>query len=438
MADRTAIIGAGHAGTTLAASLRDEGYDGEIALFGAEPDMPYHRPPLSKTFLTSEADDVQHLRPASFYRDNAIDLRLDEEVRTIDLVACRVVSATGAATPFSRLAVATGGRPRRWRGENADAPGVAYLRSLDDARRIKRQLAGLQRLVVVGGGFIGLELAASLAGSGVAVTVLEAMDRLMARAVAPEISRHFSELHRDWGIELLLGEGLKRFCVDPAGRLSGVETTAGRHIAASLAIVGIGLEPEVTLCRSAGLACDNGVVVEECLTAGRDDIVAIGDCAAIRRGSASRPTRIESVQNATDQARTAARSLLGRKEPYRAVPWFWSDQRQTKLQIAGFCAGAADSVMRGDPSDGRFSVFRYRGDRLLAVDSIDRPGEHLVARRLIAAGVAPSRAQAADPDFDLRTLLAISPKPGAAFSGRPPADEAPGARAHESGARHAR
>lgn len=437
MAERAVIIGAGHAGTTLAASLRDEGYDGGIVLFGAEPDMPYHRPPLSKTFLTAEADDVQHLRPVGFYRDNAIDLRLDEEIRKIDLVARRVVSATGAATSFSRLAVATGGRPRRWRGENADAPGVAYLRSLDDARRIKRQLAGLQRLVVVGGGFIGLELAASLSGCGVEVTVLEAMDRLMARAVAPETSRHFFELHRGWGIELLLGEGLARLCVDAAGRLSGVETTAGRHIAASLAVVGIGLEPEVALCRTAGLACDDGVVVEECLTAGRDDVVAIGDCAAIRRGSAARPARIESVQNATDQARTAARSLLGRKEPYRAIPWFWSDQRQTKLQIAGCCVGAADSVVRGDPSDGRFSVLRYRGDRLVAVDSIDRPGEHLVARRLIAAGVSPSRAQAADPDFDLRTLFAVAPAP-VAVSAKLPADEAPGARVHESGARRAR
>jgi 3-phenylpropionate/trans-cinnamate dioxygenase ferredoxin reductase subunit len=410
MLDRTVIIGAGHAGTTLAASLRDEGYDGSIVLLSAERELPYHRPQLSKGFLKSADEGVQHLRPRSFYEDNGIDLWLGHEIREIDLADRRVVSGGGIATAFTRLAIATGGRPRRYGGENADLPGIEYLRSIEDARRLKRSLSGLENLVVVGGGFIGLELAASLTEMGVAVTVLESAARLMGRAVADETSRHFLDLHRGWGVEVLLGEGLRRFTAD-AGRLSGVETTGGRRIATSLAVVGIGIDPDVELCRAAGLACDSGVVVDECMIAGRDGIAAIGDCAVFRRGTSGPLLRIESVQNATDQARVAARSLLGRREPYRAVPWFWSDQRQIKLQIAGLCNGADESVVRGNPADGRFSVFRYRSDRLMAVDSIDRPGEHLVARKLIAAGLSPSREQAADPDFDLRTLLANASAP---------------------------
>ena len=415
MRDRTVIIGAGHAGTTLAASLRDQGYDGSIVLLSGEAELPYHRPPLSKAFLKDPAGEGQYLRPEGFYSDNSIDLRLGQEVREIDLPGRRVVTSSGAEMTFARLALATGGRPRRYRGENADAVGIEYLRSVEDARRIKNSLSGLGRLVVVGGGFIGLELAAILSESGVAVTVLEIGDRLMGRAVAPETAQHFLDLHRSWGVEVLLGEGLRRFTAEN-GRLAGLETTAGRHIATSMAVVGIGIEPEVELGRRAGLVCENGIVVDEFMMTDCDAVAAIGDCAAFRCAASGRLLRIESVQNATDQARVAARSLLGGREPYRAVPWFWSDQRRTKLQIAGLGDRARESVLRGRPDDGRFSVFRYRDGRLVAVDSVDRPGEHLLARRLIAAGISPAPEQAADPDFDLRSLLG-SPASGRAAEG---------------------
>lgn len=412
--DRTVIVGAGHAGTTLAASLRENGYDGIITLVGAESHAPYHRPPLSKGFLKDSADGIPLLRPEAFYTENRIDLRLGTEARTIDLAGRRVLLGDGTAVAFSRLAVATGGRPRRCGVENADATGVAYLRTIADADRLRSRLPGLERLVIVGGGFIGLELAATLSGMGISVTVLEAAGRLLGRAVAEETSRHFLELHRSWGVELLLNEGLGRF-VARSGQLVAVETTSGRRIATPLAVVAIGIEPDVDICQAAGLACEDGVLVDDRMIAGQDGIVAVGDCARFPHWQTGTRVRIESVQNATDQARVAARSLLGHGDPYRAVPWFWSDQRQVKLQIAGLSQGADSDVVRGDPADGRFSVFRYCGDRLIAVDSINRPGEHLVARRLIAAGVSPSRAQGGDPDFDLRALLPSRPEPAPAY-----------------------
>jgi 3-phenylpropionate/trans-cinnamate dioxygenase ferredoxin reductase subunit len=416
MRDQTVIIGAGHAGTTLAASLRENGYEGGIVLVGAETHAPYHRPPLSKDFLTSATDDIQLLRPECFYADHRIDLRLGQEAREIDPAGRRVALGAGPATPFTRLAIATGGRPRQCRAEHADADGIEYLRSIADARRIKSRLPGLQQLVIAGGGFIGLELAAHLSEMGVAVTVLEASDRLMGRAVAEETSRHFLDQHRAWGVEGLLGEGLGRFVAD-SGRLIAVETTCGRRIDTTMVVVGIGIEPNVEICRAAGFECDNGVVVDDRMLAGPDGVVAVGDCANFRYWRSGSRVRVESVQNATDQARVAARSLLGHSEPYRAVPWFWSDQRQTKLQIAGLPEGADEGIVRGNPADGRFSVFRYRGNRLVAVDSINRPGEHLVARRLIAAALSPSRVQAADPDFDLKTLTASQSSSGSACDG---------------------
>jgi 3-phenylpropionate/trans-cinnamate dioxygenase ferredoxin reductase subunit len=405
MLDQTVIVGAGHAGTTLAASLRENGYNGGIALVGAETQLPYHRPPLSKDFLKSATNDIQLLRPESFYRDNRIDLRLGQVAREIDLAGGRVVLSAGPPLSFTHLAIATGGRPRHSSAENGDSDGIEHLRSIADAQRIKSRLPGLQHLVIVGGGFIGLELAATLSDMGIAVTMIEVADRLMGRAVATETSRHFLDLHRGWGIEILLGEGLSRFIAD-SGCVCGVETTRGRRIATSLVVVGIGIQPNVELCQATGLECSNGVVVDDCMTAGRHGIVAAGDCVNFLHWQSQSSTRIESVQNATDQARVAALSLMGRREPYRAVPWFWSDQRQTKLQIAGMSDGVDEGVIRGNPEDGRFSVFRYRGDRLVAADSINRPGDHLAARRLIAAAVSPSRAQAGDPDFDLKKLLA--------------------------------
>lgn len=404
MDEGTVIIGAGHAGTGIAAALRAEGYEGPITLLSAENETPYHRPPLSKTFLKTDADQAPLLRPATFYCANRIELRLGTHATAIDLRERRISLSNGRALPFTRLAIATGARACRLAAPGGELDGVRYLRTIDDARQIRSRLHGLDRIVIVGGGFIGLELAATLSDMGVSVTLLELADRLMARAVAPEVSRYFLSLHRAWGVDVLLGQGLRKV-IGNDGLVSAVETTAGRRIEAPAVIVGVGVVPNVELAKHAGAACDNGILVDEYMRAGNDAVVAAGDCAAVKRGAADRAVRLESVQNASDQARIAAKSLLGRRKPLRAVPWFWSDQRDTKLQMAGLANGADERVVRGTVEGGRFSVFQYRAGVLVAVDSVNQPADHLVGRKLLAAGISPTPEQARDPTFDLKTLL---------------------------------
>ncbi len=287
--------------------------------------------------------------------------------------------------------------------------GVWALRNAEDARNIRERLFAANDVVVVGGGFIGLEIAATARLLGKTVTVLEAADRLMGRVVAPEISAHFLSLHRGWGSDIRLATPVGRIVGDD-GRVVAVETASGDSLAADLAIIGIGVLPNVELGEGAGLVTDNGIVVNDIMETSAPEILALGDCAAFDHWELGRRVRLESVQNAVDQAKTAARTIVGRPEPYREVPWFWSDQGDVKLQMVGLSQNATRSVMRGRPEDGIFSVFHFAEDRLVAIDSVNRASDHMVGRRLLGAGFSPSPETCADESFDLKSLIARPPR----------------------------
>jgi 3-phenylpropionate/trans-cinnamate dioxygenase ferredoxin reductase subunit len=397
------IIGGGHGGSQLAASLRSEGYDGTLTLVTAETDIPYQRPPLSKAYLKDPAHDLLPLRPESFYEKNDIRVMLSSEVESIDLAGRSVRLADGAVMAFDGLGIATGARPRIPAIDGVHLAGVHILRVAAEARALRERLATAEHVVVVGGGFIGLEVAATARLLGKTVTVLEAAGRLMGRVVAPEISRHFLDLHRGWGSTILLDTPIGRI-VGEGGRVVAVETAAGMRIAADLVLLGIGVVPNTEIAAAAGLAVDNGILVDETMATGAAGVVAIGDCVSFPHWSLGRRIRLESVQNAVDQAKTAARTLLGRPAPFEEVPWFWSDQGDVKLQMVGLPFGATQSVVRGKLADNRFSVFHFAEDRLVAIDSVNRPADHMVGRRLLGAGMSPSPEMCADEDVDLKGL----------------------------------
>jgi 3-phenylpropionate/trans-cinnamate dioxygenase ferredoxin reductase subunit len=277
------------------------------------------------------------------------------------------------------------------------------LRVAAEARALRDRLHAAENVVVVGGGFIGLEVAATARLLGKTVTVLEAADRLMGRVVAPEISAHFLALHRGWGSDIRLRTAVGRVIGD-GGRVVAVETAAGGRIPADLALMGIGVLPNVEIAAAAGLAVDNGILVDETMATDTPEIVAIGDCVNFPHWELKRRIRLESVQNAVDQAKTAAKTLLGRAEPFREVPWFWSDQGDVKLQMVGLPFGTTQAIVRGRTEDNRFSVFHFAGDRLVAIDSVNRAADHMVGRRLLAAGISPSPDMCADESVDLKAL----------------------------------
>ena len=405
------IIGGGHGGSQAAASLRADGYAGPLTLVTAETEIPYQRPPLSKAFLKDPAHDLLPLRPESFYAKQAIELRRGVEAVAIDRQDDVVRLADGSTIGFAGLVLAAGARPRVPAVGGIDLDGVFYLRHADDARRLRDRLHGAGDVVVVGGGFIGLEIAATARLLGKTVTVLEAADRLMGRAAAPEISRHFLALHRGWGSDVRLDTPLGRI-VGEGGKVVAVETAAGAAIPADIAVVGIGVLPNVELASGAGLAVDNGILVDDFMATGDPRILAIGDCVAFHHWALGRRVRLESVQNAVDQGKTAAATLVGKREPYRAVPWFWSDQGDIKLQMVGLPTDATNSVLRGRPDSGSFSVFHFAGAKLVAIDSVNRPTDHMVGRRMIAAGTSPAPAVVADESTDLKALIGMAAPAG--------------------------
>ncbi len=302
------------------------------------------------------------------------------------------------------MVLATGARPRIPPIEGADLDGVFALREAEDARQIRQRLGAAHDVVVVGGGFIGLEIAATARLLGKTVTVLEAADRLMGRVVAPQISEHFLSLHRGWGSDVRLRTPIGRV-VGEAGRVVAVETTNGDRIAADMVILGVGVVPNVELAADAGLAVEDGILVDDTMATSATHVLAIGDCAAFEHWELGRRVRLESVQNAVDQAKTAAKTIVGRTEAYRDVPWFWSDQGDVKLQMVGLSNNATSSVVRGNPQDSAFSVFHFDHERLVAIDSVNRAADHMVGRRLLAAGLSPSPETCADESADLKGLV---------------------------------
>ena len=384
MSASVVIVGAGQAGFQTAASLRLDGFDGPITLIGEERHLPYQRPPLSKAFLAGKQTfENTQFRPRKFYDDHRVDLLLGERVREIDRAQQRVVLASGSAITYGKLVLATGARVRK-----LQAADVHYLRDLDDAIEIRRRLDGASSVAIVGGGFIGLEVASVARAEGKSVTVREARERLMPRCVAPVISEFFREVHVEAGVNIVLNA--------PAMEIPR----------ADLVLAGIGVEPNTGLAQAAGLAVANGIATDEYLRTEDENIFAIGDCSDHPNIFAGGRARLESVQNAADQAKCVAAQIAGRREAYRAVPWFWTDQFDIKLQMAGISSSRDEAVVRGSPASRKFSVFYFRGGQLAAVDSINRPADHMLARKLLAAEIRLAPAQAADESFDLKSLTA--------------------------------
>jgi 3-phenylpropionate/trans-cinnamate dioxygenase ferredoxin reductase subunit len=398
------IVGAGQAGLQTAESLRSEGYAGPLTKNGDEPRPPYHRPPLSKAYLLGEFAEAQlAIRAPEALARKGIELLSGIAATTIDRANKALCLADGRRLPYSGLCLATGSRPRPLPVPGAELTNVFFLRTLADTRAIAAQLAAVRRVAVIGGGFIGLEFAAVARKLGKEVVVLEAAERLMPRAVTPLLSDFYRELHTAHGVRIELNAAVAALA-GSQGKVGAVRTAAGVEFRTELVVVGIGILPNTELAQAAGLDCERGIVVDACSRTSDLSIVAAGDCTA-RRLSDGSLLRLESVQNAIEQGKSAAAALLGRERPFTASPWFWSDQYDVKLQMVGLAAGHDRTVLRGDPARQSFSAFHYRGDKLIAVDSVNRPQDHLPARKLLDLGISPTAEQAKDPDFTLSALL---------------------------------
>ena len=399
------IVGAGLAGLTVAETLRTEGYEGPITLLGDEPCGPYHRPPLSKGYLLGDTQEAQLvMRAPELMAKKNITLKIGAGVTAIDRAAKQLTLADGSTLAYAGLALCTVSRLRPLPLAGADLNGVFGLRSLADSKAIAAALETAQSVVVIGGGFIGLEVAAAARKKGKAVTVLEAADRLMARVVAPLISQFYFDLHAGNGVEVVLGAMVSEL-VGRDGHIAAVKTRDGREFAADLLIVGIGILPNAELAQAAGIECDGGIVVDACSRSCDAAIVAAGDCTA-RRTEDGGLRRLESVRNAVEQGKSAAFALLGREREFNAAPWFWSDQYEVKLQMVGLTAGFDQVVTRGDPATRKFSAFYFKAGKLIAIDSLNQPAEHMSGRKLFEKGVFPTPQQAADTGFALNALLA--------------------------------
>ena len=399
------IIGASYAGVQAALSARDAGYAEPVTVVADEDSLPYQRPPLSKDFLFDETGEQNLiLRDDAFFVSKRIDLLLGRRVIEIDRTARQVALADSARLDFDKLVIATGSRARRISIPGAELDGVCYLRTVADAIDLKARLGQASEIVIVGGGFIGLEVASSAAKLGKKVTVIEAASRLLERAVSPIVSRFLLDAHAQTGVVVRLRDTVIAMAGD-AGRIAGVDLGSGVGLCADLVVVGIGGIANDELASAAGLKCANGVVVDQHGRMEISSIYAAGDCANHYNRFADGWIRLESVQHAQDQGRAVGFAIADRHEPYDGVPRFWSDQYDLKLQIVG-CSGRSDQIVtRGSVEEQSFSVFHYRQGRLVAVDSINRPADQMAARRLIAAGLSPTPAQASDGSFDIKSLL---------------------------------
>ena len=396
------IVGGGHAAGQAAASLRQEGYEGGVVVVGDEPHLPYQRPPLSKEYLAGQQGlERIHLRPQKFYADRDIDVRSGVRVSAIDRAAHTVVCADDTTLSYDRLLLATGSRPRLLEVPGSDLAGVCLLRTIADAEAIRDQLRPNARLVIVGGGYIGLEVASVARQQGLDVTVLEMEDRILARVTTPAMSEFYHRLHTGKGVTIRTKAKAASFSGN--GRLEAVTCDDGTSVPADLAVVGVGIVPNVELADEAGLACDNGIVVDERTCTADERIYAAGDCTNHPNPILGRRLRLESVPNAMEQSRVAAANMAGGDRSYASVPWFWSDQYDLKLQMVGFSTDAEHEVVRGDPDEETFATFHFRGDTLIAADAVNRPREFMVARQLVGKSVDAKRL--ADPAVDLKSLL---------------------------------
>jgi 3-phenylpropionate/trans-cinnamate dioxygenase ferredoxin reductase subunit len=401
MSEPLVIVGASYAGLNAGLSARAAGHDGAIVLIGDEATLPYQRPPLSKGFMLGKvAESSLPIRPQQTLDNNRIEFLPGTRATAIDRTRKTVETSNGRRIPYGRLILATGCRARTLPAPGADLDGVCYLRTLEDARKLREHANEAQSVAIVGGGFIGLEVAASLASLGKSVTVIEAQDRLLARAVPPAFSEFLSNVHRGAGVRILFGTTVRQMRGE-AGKVRAVELSDGSECAADLVLVGIGAIANTELAAQAGLACDDGIVVDTFARTSDPLITAAGDCTRFPTRFAARPVRLESVQNAQDQARTAAVTATGTLKAYDAVPWFWSDQYDLKLQMVGLSHGHDRMVMRGSTEERRFALFYFKNNALIAIETVNRAADHMAGRHLLGSDLAVTAEQIADPGFDL-------------------------------------
>ncbi len=404
--EHAVIVGASHAAGQLGASLRQGGWEGRISIVGEEAIAPYQRPPLSKAYLAGEKhSDELLIRPATFYEKSGIDLVLGSRVTGLDCRAKTVTLHDGAIIPYSKLALTTGARVRTLSLPGHDLDGVFYLRDLADVDSIRGFVGPGKSAVIIGGGYIGLETAASMRKLGMEVTVLEALPRVLQRVTAPEVSAFYSRVHGEEGVRIITDAAVDS--LEGSGSIESVKLADGTSLKADIVVIGVGVMPATELAEAAGLAVDNGIVVDEFARTSDPDIVAAGDCTNHYNPIYDRRLRLESVQNATDQAKTAASTLCGKLEAYHALPWFWSDQYDLKLQIAGLSQGFDRVVLRGRSDSGRsFAAFYFSGDRLLAVDAINKPKEFMMVRRALTTGMTADPGKLADEAVDIQQAFA--------------------------------
>jgi len=402
MTETCIIVGASHAGAQAVDTLRREGFAGRIVLVGDEPHLPYQRPPLSKKFLLGEVSlDRLGIRQPMFYEQHRVEMRLNTRVTAIDARHRTATLSDGGNLDYDHLILCVGSRVRKLTCPGADLKGVHYLRTVDDVLGIQAELAAGKRMVVIGAGYIGLETAASSTKHGVTVTVLEMADRCLNRVTAPVVSEFYARRHAQAGVQLLVSTRVDALLGE--NRVSAVSAN-GKQIPADIVVVGVGIVPETALAQAAGLHCDNGIVVDEHCRTSDPHIYAAGDCTnhpSIRYGGR---VRLESVDNAVEQARVAASNVCGKVTQHAHTPWFWSDQYEVKLQTAGLMQGHDTQVVRGDPATGQFSVWYLKDGELLAVDAISRPGDFIIGKRWIGERKQPSADRLADTTIDLKSL----------------------------------
>jgi 3-phenylpropionate/trans-cinnamate dioxygenase ferredoxin reductase subunit len=409
--DQVLIVGAGHAAGECATALRQEGFSGPIRVIGAERHLPYQRPPLSKAYLAGQmGPEALTLRPQATYDRGSIEMLLDTEVVRIDRAQREVETADGARHRYAKLVLATGGRARelnpRLNAQVRYCGNFHYLRTIDDVDRIRPQFSPGFRLAIIGGGYIGLEVAAVAVKHGLLVTVIEALPRVLARVTAPEISAFYERVHREAGVDVRTQSVIESFELDESGdAVAAVQTSRGR-IATDLVIVGIGLQPNVELASAAGCEVEDGIWVDEFTRTSDPDIHAIGDCANQPNAALGRRLRLESVPNAVEQGRVAAAVIAGKPRPYQPVPWFWSDQYDLKLQMVGISRDYDRLVIRGSTAERHFIGFYLCSGRIIAADAVSRPAEFMLAKRMVAARAVVDAAWLADTSVPLKSLIA--------------------------------
>lgn len=399
------IVGAGHAGAQCAIALRQNGFEGRVVMVGREPEPPYERPPLSKEYFAREKTfDRLYIRPPQFWEEKDVELMLGVEVTAIDAAAHVATLSDGTTLEYGKLVWAAGGAPRKLTCPGANLAGVHAVRTRADCDQLMGEIdGGVKNVVVIGGGYIGLEAAAVLTKMGCRVTLLEALPRVLARVAGEELSAFYEKEHRDHGVDLRTGVAVES--LEGEGRITGVKLADGSVIPADAAIVGIGIIPAVGPLIAAGAAGGNGVDIDEYCRTSLPDVYAVGDCAAFACDFAGGAVmRVESVQNANDQASCVAKAICGDEKPYHAFPWFWSNQYDLRLQTAGLSVGFDQTVTRGNPADRSFSVVYLKAGRVIALDCVNMVKDYVQGRKLVEAGVSPDLDQLADASVPLKGL----------------------------------